>query len=287
MLLTSCDKTELVDSNEDGLENVEEAEVFAKIKDMQTFENILKGENSYVAEEEFVSMLDILTLIDTTDDEAEYLRLIEEHKNILTFDKDGTPDLIVESPELASMLSPKGYLQIGNSILKIEQEDVKIIEDGDISKINLLENTFVTDETNNITVHKITRQATLKYSSSDNKYSPDYKYKLKVKKYAINYGVFFSVGGKLTHYKKTTKWGVTKYRQYATQMHINVVWSGLTFDVGGPTITYPAGDIEKDKNTEIISRFVNPYGGSQLVHNLEVSDLEVSYETNSGINGTY
>ncbi len=201
MFLTSCEKKELVTPVE-GEEQQQEGDrkAFAVISDNE-FKSILTGESEFVAEEGFVSMLDILTQIDSTNNEQEYLRLIEEHKDILIFDEDGTPELIVESSGLASMLSPKGYLQVGDKIMKIGYNTVKTIEDGDVSKINLLDEINATDETKNVTVHKITRQASLKYTSTHSYYHGSYK--LNVKKYAINYGTFITVGGKLTHWE----WG--------------------------------------------------------------------------------
>ncbi len=71
-------------------------------------------------------------------------------------------------------------------------------------------------------------------------------------------------------------------------MDIRVTWSALRFKAGGiQQPDYPSGDIHKNKYTNEISRYTNPFGGTLILTDLEIDDLLVTYTTSTGFNNTY
>ncbi len=290
--VVGCQKEELI--KEEVNDNNKETEVqnFIQFKDMQAFENILSGKDTtYMnTEDDFISMLDIFNQIETTKDEDEYNKLIQKHKEILIFDGE-IPELIVEDDRLASVLTPDGIMQIGSQIFKIEHDVVKIIEDADISKISLLNQ--INNTENKITVYKIVRANNSKVSYSTWAYKSD-DYKLRIKKYAINYGQFATVGGKLTHYEYIKRWGKWKWVQRSTKMSIWVSWSSIdarywngSFYVNEHTGARNISDTNKWKKTLREQRIPYAFTPSFKLSSFVVSGLIVRYWTRTGMSGTF
>jgi len=244
-----------------------------------------------IAELDFVSMLDLVEMTDNAGSEAEYNEMLVKHNKVLFEEDFGVVQAIVEDNSIAALLSVEGNIWVGNEIRRIGREYVKVIENGDISKIHLFDEITNPENTYGVHFEKIVRQADKSTWSTNfyKTYSSTNKYKIYAKKWANSYGTWNTVGGSLDHYHWTKSWGKWKWKKVkAGTLSISISWDALDYNCHGVMMHEGAGSISKTKyNESALSKQRLPCGGIGYAGPITATNLTLTCSSSTGVSGTF
>ena len=237
-------------------------------------------------------MMDVVKLVDQAETEEEYNELIAKHSNVLLYD-DGVYSAIVEDPSIASLLSVDGIIKVGDEIRKIEKEIVKVIKDGDLSKIYVFDEVIDSDNSYGIEVEPIVRlMKKTNWQKSFYKVVSGTTYRVDAKKWATSYGTWNTMGGSVIHYHQTKNWlGNTRYlRNKASRLQIWVSWDARSyyFTSGGVRTDVEDGSGSKydsDYNANDVDAYVQPCGGMVSCGPISVTNFKLKFYASTM--GTY
>ena len=249
-VFSGCEKSELIDSKHD---NNPKNTSFLNFKNKKDIENALEIGSWEAKPEDFISMYDIYIQIEETEDEKMRKRLIEKHKDILKFDEDSIIDLIISDPVLASFLSPKGLVKVGNEISLVKKDKIITLTDGDASKIELLYQFEESNKKFNIRVDdliQINRTNKAEWSGTNN-YA--FHKKFKWEKWALYSPWNSSAGGKIKSYSYEKKLFGSRWVTYKTNLYLHVRWDRIVWGQDGDITRWDNGHIYDSKHGWFLS----------------------------------
>lgn len=148
----------LSDATNDDLDNWESG--FYEFKSQRSILNeILKKDEKHKEAIDNLPMEDALKLKETVGDDFYFDESVLSNKNLLDFDEDGIYSLKIEGYDqgIERFVNKKGLLQIGDSIYSYSKGFIRIIMNGDVSKLKTLdkyENSSVEDQITVLTVRR-------------------------------------------------------------------------------------------------------------------------------------
>jgi hypothetical protein len=137
------------------------------------FEKAVDEDYQFIGELERQLEDGIISEADFTNPEEVFAPYVELNKDLFAFTGEGGFSLKVAyySPQIEYFLNRDGLVQIGDSIYQYKEGYMRIITDGDLSKVESLDSHFVSTE--NITVAKLYREVIDSESSRTSDYWTD------------------------------------------------------------------------------------------------------------------
>lgn len=212
VVVSGCKKMEISENENSQIFNIQESQVInnsvfdysiLKYKSKSSF---LKGlDNDKKSLDDFYSLYDYYFDAQQIFDSMGVIGLNENNFDLSYFDYDtsGIFELNIDDEELAKLLSPQGYIQIGDTIMKVNAENVIFISNSDYSLVESVNNSDFRNE--NVIVNNSKSFPIVKTEKYYDNGWNEGCHRIYLKRWYRNYELYVRAGVTISYYTRIYK----------------------------------------------------------------------------------